>query len=338
MVELQSCKHFLKNCEKLTGQLIWIDQIVSVFKTVDIRCKTLVFIQFPRCVWASSVLEKVWEMKFVIYCLVIYAAEIQLYVSATNNAFDDGEACLVQYLQGKGKLDSNFISAEKPSPNCFLVMPLTKMVVRKTFTDRIEKEIPDHSECLISKFDGQETLDLLIKISVIQSSSDEYAELELTRNALHEDLKNIMSHCESNDETFVIIFNDYLGNKNGTLEVLQQDYCMSKYVADNKFLNLNNIDLNPSRVDITDLDCNQIVEKQRLDAEKELTDKIATIPNGQRISKCVVDAYKNGEIFDAGIALKVLYTLDVPKELKESEKVRWTQKLSDFGFATFTCT
>lgn len=273
-------------------------------------------------------------MRLVIYCLVIYA-EI-LYVTATDNAFSDGEACLVQYLQRKGKLDNNFISAEKPSPNCRFVMPLTKIVVRKTFTDRIDKEIPDRSECLIAKFDNQETLDLLIKISVIQESEVK-AELESTRNALHDDLKNIMAHCETNDESFAAIFNDYLGNKNETLEVLQQDYCMSKYVADHKILNLNNVELNPSQVETSNLDCNQIVEKHRNESEKELTDKISTLPNGQRILKCVMDAYKNGSIFYSGIALKVLYNLDVPKELKESEKVRLTQKLSEFGLATFTC-
>lgn len=274
-------------------------------------------------------------MKFAIYCCIVIYAEI-LYVSATNNAFNDGEACLVQYLQRKGKLDNNFKTAEKPSPNCLFVMPLTKMVVRKKFTDRIEKEIPNHSECLIKKFDGEETLDLLIKMSVIQEGEMK-SELDSTRTALHEDLKTIMSHCETNDNRFLIIFNDYLENENKTLEILQQDYCMSKYVAENKILDLTNVELNPNQVDSTNLDCNRIIEKFRIDSEKELTDKISSLANGEKISKCVLDAYKNGEIFDSGVALKVLYNLDVPKETKESEKVRLTQKISEFGLATFLC-
>lgn len=274
-------------------------------------------------------------MKLAICCLFIYA-EI-LYVSVAHNTYHEGEVCLIQYLQRKGKLDNSFMPVEKPSPNCLFVMPLTKMIVRKTFTDRIEKEIPSHSDCLIKKFDGQETLDLLMKISVIQES-DMKTELVPTRNALQADLKNITSHCETNGESFFAIFNDYLGNKNETLEVLQQDYCLSKYVADKGILDLSNVELNPSRVDIKNLDCNQIVEKQRKDAEKELTDKISSLPNGHRILVCVMDAYKNGDIFNSGVALKVLYNLDVPKEMKDSEKVRLTQKLSEFGLATFTCT
>lgn len=260
-----------------------------------------------------------------------------IYISSANSAFNDGEACLVQYLQSKGKLGANFKSSEKPSPNCMYVMPLTKIISRKSFLEQIDKIIPDHSECLMAKFDSQETLDLLMKISVIQERDDK-PELESTRNSLRNDLQAAMTHCETNDTTFFAIFNDYLGNKNETLEVLQQDYCLAKYVAENKFVDLNNVDLNPYRIDIRNLDCNRTVDRLRNDAEKELTDKISSLPNGQRILRCVMGAYEKGNIFDSGIALKVLYNLDLPQDMKESEKIRLTQKLSEFGLATFTCT
>ncbi|XP_037033988.1 uncharacterized protein LOC119072795 [Bradysia coprophila] len=273
-------------------------------------------------------------MKLAIHCLVIYVQFLCL--SAEQSAFHDGEACLIQYLQKKGKLDDNFKSMEKPSPNCLFVMPLTKMVLRKTFTDRIDSEIPNHSDCLKARFDSQDTLDLVIKISVIREV-DIKTELDPVRQALHEDLKGIMSHCDTNDESFLAIFNDYLGNKNETLAVLQEDYCVSKYVADNKILDLTDVELNPSQIDIENLNCNQMVEKLRNDSEKELSDKISTLPHGQKILVCVMDAYKINKIFDTGIALKVLYNLDVPKDIKEAEKVRLTQILSGFGLATFNC-
>lgn len=276
------------------------------------------------------------DMKFEIYCIAAYAT--LLHICVANTAFRDGEACLIQYLQKKGKLGNDFKSIEQPSPNCLFVMPLTKMVLRKTFTDRIEKEIPKHSDCLTTKFDSQETLDLIIEISVVQEIDNVKIELEPIQRALHDDLKNIMSHCETKDETFIAIFNDYLGFKNETLEVLQQDYCLAKFVADNKIVDLSNVELNPGKIDIENLNCNQMVDKLRNDSEKELTDKILSLPNGQDILRCVMDAYKMGGIFDAGIALKVLYNLDVPKELKQPEHDRLTQKLSGFGLATFSCT
>lgn len=275
-------------------------------------------------------------MKFAIRCLAVYIYAQFLYVSASGNAFNDGEACLIQYLHKKGKLDDNFTSIEKPSPNCLFVMPLTKMVLRKTFTDRIDSEIPNHSDCLKARFDSQETLDLVIKISVIREV-DIKTELDPVRRALHDDLKNIMSHCDTNDESFLAIFNDYLGNKNETLAVLQEDYCVSKYVADNNILDLSNVELNPNRIDTENLNCNQMVEKLKNDSEQELSDKIASLPHGKKILVCVMDAYKTNKIFETGIALKVLYNLDVPKDLKESEKVRLTQILSGFGLATFNC-
>lgn len=275
------------------------------------------------------------KMKFALYCLII-CTEIY-YISAVDNTFHDGEACLVQYLQRKGKLDASFKLTEKPSPNCVFAIPLTKMVARKSIMDKIEKDIPSHSECLMAKFDSQETLDLLIKISVVHDGDDK-TELQSARNALRDDLKTVMSHCETNDARFSTIFDSYLGIKNETLEVLQQDYCLAKYVADNKIVDLKNIDLNPHQIDTgSSLNCNQIVDRLRNDAEKELADKISTLPKGQRILGCVMNAFQNGKVFDSGVALKVLYNLDVPTELKESEKVKLSQKLSEFGLATFTC-
>lgn len=275
-------------------------------------------------------------MKFAIVCLVFYA-EMLLYASAASSAFRDGEACLVQYLQKKGKLDTTVKSTEPPSPNCRVVMPLTKIVLRKTFTDRIEKEVANHKDCLTAAFDDRETLDLIIKISVIQEIDDVKADLQSTRQALKEDLKSILIQCDTNDDAFIAIFHDYLGYKNETLEVLQQDYCLAKYVADNKIVDLSNVELNPGRIDTANIDCNPMVEKLRNDSEKELSDKIFSLPKGQSILRCVMDAYKKGGIFDAGVALKVLYNLDVPKGVKDGDKDRLTQKLSGFGLATYTC-
>lgn len=275
-------------------------------------------------------------MKFAIYCLIICTEIYFGSASAVDSTYHDGEACLIQYLQTRGKLDAAFKSTVKPSPNCVFAMPLTKMVVRKSILEQTAKDIPSHSDCLMAKFDSLQTVDLLIKTNVVHDSADK-TELQSTRNALRDDLKTIMSHCETNDAKFAAIFDSYLGIKNETLAVLQQDYCLAKHVADNKIFDLKTVDLNPHQIDTGNLDCNQMVDQLRNDAEKELADKISTLPKGQRILRCVVDAYQNGKVFDSGIALKVLYSLDVPTELQESEKVRLTQKLSEFGLATFTC-
>lgn len=273
-------------------------------------------------------------MKLPIFYLVIYA-EI-LYVSTAADTFYDGEACLIQYLQKKGLLDKSFKSLQKPSPNCVLVMPLTKIVLRKTFTERIEKDLPDYADCLILNFDDQQTLDLVIKISVILETNAKTG-LESTRQALRDDLKKIMAQCETNDERFISTFNDYLENKNVTLEEVQQVYCMSKYVADNKVLDLTNVELNPGQIETSNLDCNRMIERFRNESERELHDKILSMRQGQKILDCVMEAYKSGGIFDAGIALKVLYSLDVPKDVNDSERAKLTEKLSGFALTTYTC-
>lgn len=226
-------------------------------------------------------------------------------------------------------------------------MPLLKLALRKTIADIIEPKFHNSSDCLMSQFDHQATIDLLIKISVLQET--EYLrenvetdwnlisnKLRATRVALHKVLENIVFMCET-DKRFFDIFVEYLGNKNEILKVLKLDYCMAKYVADNQLLNLDNVELNPHDIASDDVDCNNVIELERKKSFEHVVDKISSLPNAEAMLGCVLDIYKNGNIFDSRIAFKVLHSLDVPKEIKESENFRLNQNLTEFGMSTFTC-
>lgn len=285
-------------------------------------------------------------MKFGIYCLVI-CVEV-FYVTATINGIDVDEACLVEFLKRKGILDNNFRSVKDASPDCPFVMLLSKHALRKSFVDRIEKEVLHRSNCLKSQFNHHDTLDLLIKIHVLQSSKslDENGvitwswigvELDATKIALQQDLENISLYCETDGKSFMMIFDKYLANKNETLAYLQLEYCMAMYAASNKLFDLNKVELNPHHIDTADLNCNIIIEKERNKSDKDLTESIFSLSNGGKIFDCVKDAYRKSKMFDVHIAYQVLFTLDVPKEIKELETVRLNQTLTEFGKSIFTC-
>lgn len=264
------------------------------------------------------------------------------YACAIKAVLDESQACLVQYLKGKAKLSSSFPTMLQPSSRCHLVIPITLQTLREVVTDEIKEKTPGESECLINEFDDQETLDEVMKITVIHESkllSENEIKTQLTtiRNQLKNDLGNIALQCHTDDKNFISIFNEYLGIKNETLEVFQFEYCISKYVADNSILAMDNVELNPHDIDIKNTNCDNILEKERNKEENEIRDKLTQTPNAGQILECVMEAYKSEKIFDYGVALKVLYVLDFPRETKDSEKARVAQKVASFAVTTFTC-
>lgn len=64
--------------------------------------------------------------KFTIYCVVTY----ETLCSADGNHFREGEACLVQYLKGNGKLNANFQSTVPATPQCSGVTSFTLQILK----------------------------------------------------------------------------------------------------------------------------------------------------------------------------------------------------------------
>jgi hypothetical protein len=279
-------------------------------------------------------------MKFAVYSLALSAT---LYCVYARAAIDEGEACIVQYLKRKGKLSEDFpTTLETPSSHCEVSIPISTKIVREAYVDKINETFPNQSQCLIDEFDNREIVDHVLKVSVISESkklseNSIKTQLEAARSDLKQDLEKIAIQCNTVDEAFTNIFNDLLGIKNETLAVFQYEYCISKYTADNSLLPLNNVELNPHHIDIEHLNCTAIIEKERTKAVKEIRDKMTSTPNGDRYINCILNAYNRNRVFDWSIALKVLYIVELPKETKESEKAKATQKIADFSVATFTC-
>lgn len=278
-------------------------------------------------------------MKFVIYCVVLSVTLSYVYAA---KVLDEGEACLVQYLKGKAKLSSSFPSTLQPSSRCRLAIPITLQTVREIIVDQVKEKTSGDSECLITEFDNQDTLDDVLKISLIQESkilseNEKKNQLATSRDELKQDLRKIAIQCHTDDTAFISVFNEYLGIKNETLEVFQFEYCISKYVADNSLLAMDNIDLNPHNIDTKNINCDNLIERERNKVANDMREKLASTPNPEQIFECVMVAFNNDKIFDYGLAMRVLYILDFPRETKESEKTRITQKIASFALSTFTC-
>lgn len=278
-------------------------------------------------------------MKLNWFCILIVIALSCTFVTAKDSSDEDGQACLETYLQQKGKLGINFPVRQSSLFLCRFVTPITLRVVESLIENQIKEEIPNDADCLIREFKNKESLDILIKLNVIEESNLSESEIKtqtnVTRNELRQDLIKTATQCETNEVDFIAIFNEFLGIKNETLSALEHKYCFAKYAADNELLPLQNIDLNPNGIVTTYIDCKAIIKKERRQHERNAREKVKA--RNPEAANCVMEAYNTKNVFNTYIIMSVLDYVELPKETKDVESNLVTDKFADFAGAVMVC-
>ncbi len=274
--------------------------------------------------------------KILVLCMVFCAALCS--ADENRNRYFDAdritEACFVQHLKTKGKLDEVFQSTLQSSSQCQLIIPTVMQALQSTVTDEIRNEFPNEAECLISEFHSKEAVDYLLKLDVINgtsllSVSAREIQLEETRNQFEDVLKEIAVECLVDDENFVKIFNKSLGINNEILEAYQQQYCLAKYVVDNQILKLENVDINPHHIDPESVNCNYIIDLERIKIEKEY----GKTPAAGSLD-CHMEAFRLNNMFGYKVAKNILRDsdLNIPIDDLENHNIRLNVKVNEFYF------
>ncbi|XP_037032963.1 uncharacterized protein LOC119071944 [Bradysia coprophila] len=278
-------------------------------------------------------------MKFKLYCVVIVLAISCL--NATANVDDDEtNGCLERYLMQKGKLPSHYPARQ---PSSIVVCRLTTTVyvsfLTRFFEVLIENRIKNGTECLKRELKNGGTLDLVIKLNLIEESqlseNEQNIQINETRNELRQDLTKIARQCDTNEDKFIEVFNEQFGIKNETLSALEHNYCFAKYAADNDLLSLKNVNLNPNNIATTNIDCEAIIRKERRRQEHDVRQKAkAKMENSVN---CVMDSYQGNDVFNTGIVMRVLQYVEFPKETRDAETEKAATKLAEFTVAVMVC-
>ncbi len=150
---------------------------------------------------------------FLLFCFVSYSA----LCPTASYKYNKEEACVVQYLKAKGKLNEAFQSTvPTPSaPECQILVPSVVEYVRSMLNGEIIEKFPNELNCLSDEFNNKEGVDHLIKISVMRrsdflSESDKRAHLIVSRNQLKDVLKEVAVQCLVEDKKFIDVFNPVL--------------------------------------------------------------------------------------------------------------------------------
>lgn len=247
------------------------------------------------------------------------------------------DTCLIQHLNSKLKLDYNF---ESIAPICRLLLPAIINMLKSAIRRQIQTSIPDHADCFISEFENREAIDHLLKIRIILKSEvlepvEQETELSEVINDFKNDLNRIATRCQANDVKVFEAFGDFLIIKNRT----DLHYCLAKYAVDRNLLLLENVQVIPhERVDVGSVNCEQIVEIERIKKEMELRTQLDRAYDSEVVKDCTMQTFRNENGFDIDAHLVAINYLPISRQEKQAENKRIDEKIAEFVSKAALCT
>lgn len=136
---------------------------------------------------------------------------------------------------------------------------------------------------------------------------------------------------EAFSELFDTLYDNCNATKNASDNTPEEDYCLRKYMTDKNFINstLYKINLNPENVDVSKLDCEEIVktlEDQEVEALKEEFKDELEQPSKKSL-KCVGRTIRVGHFFEASAKVSMLGEIGITDEQKAEERKEYIGKM-----------
>lgn len=146
-----------------------------------------------------------------LFC-VVYSTSARPTVDSNSNREEFylrvGEACFVQYLQDKGKLDRSFRAEQSPLPTCRQVLPASINNMNAKIRVVLQRQFPNDVDCLYREFVNRNGADDAIKVTTIEintilSASERATQLAAANQALEQIFEDIGVTCNVDKDRLV---------------------------------------------------------------------------------------------------------------------------------------
>lgn len=278
-------------------------------------------------------------MKIILKLTIITLALFGLDEAAQ---LEEGNACIIQYLKNKKRLSQDFpFDAQPDSAKCRLVMPLIFKHLEVALLQKLSDKEDIKVDCIMAHLKNVSALDYMLMREIIpMSRSLENSEItQKTRNTtkvLRRILINGANKCGS-DRSYSGLFDDILGLQNMSLEVLQHNYCFTKYAVENKLIEVKQVNMNPRRIPTTNLNCEEMIDIQQISKERQLLSKLNDRKLSREEVQCIMDKYRSEKAFDSNVALEVVDFLHISYEEKRANREKIANALERYIKSVFTC-
>ena len=231
-----------------------------------------------------------------------------LYADSSEEGDDkhgkDKLKCIENYLKSRQLLDADFQTKLPESDGSAIECDAYVLHFNKEFYDNLKAafdnslETADASQCIIDNLKKSQLVELSMKLAVYEvaklSPKERQKAIKAIEYPIVKRLNNADIVCRS-AKIFGEMFDQmYNAEKEGNDDEKLDDYCIRKHLIDNNFIDstIYTVNLKPSHVDITGVDCVERVQNSKadlLDAFKEAFED-ETAKSLKRQQKCLTKA------------------------------------------------
>jgi hypothetical protein len=282
------------------------------------------------------------------FSLAIFPVLISIVLSAPIDT--DTQNCIENYLKAMKLLTKEFGNDEGISSSCNFMIPLIKKEIYRHLEIEMMKDGDASAEtasCTIDKLSDKNFVNLVLAFSIYEEEEGTSRITEEKRNKslseitkkMNKEILLAMFHCK--------IKNDLLFQKSNITAdddfSPEELFCIRKYVVEKKLINsAYKIDVNPNKIDIKMIDCEEFNPAIRQTIEDFLKDMILDDENSSEedddLNSCVLKAIASENIIDHAMAVKVIHEIELTKDQKKVEKERINEIVINFmKVLTLTC-
>lgn len=253
---------------------------------------------------------------------------------------DLNQACIIRFMQIRGKMNDNFLKVEAPSDVCRILLPLVYANHSEKLCLRLWEAKTVKANCVFDKLKNSDYIDLELKYEIYSAT------VTLNRNVrrkrmweIQRDqrllLEEVARECKS-DPDFGGAFDHILGI-NSSLAVVEQNYCILQYTMNNGFLDLPKEHLNPLNLTRTTIDCVSIIQRLGSEKKKSLLEAFRRRKYSNEAITCLLDKYHDERIFGWNLAKDIVNRINLSDNLRRSEDLRLSRILADFSRTSTNC-
>lgn len=252
----------------------------------------------------------------------------------------NGNACLVEYFKENGKLDQSY-----PTPPgydqriCAFIMTFTIAVVQTLYVEKLTEE--DKVECIKEQWTKRDLVEYMIVQGLLEDAThikleEQKTQINAARTKQRKIMKQTARKCQS-DLRYGGAFDEILGLDISSPAALEAHFCFTKYVTENGFIDLKNINGNPQHIETANIDCEVIINDQKTKLRSQFEEKLKKNKASTSKRNCVLGLFDTQKAFELELTTKVLALIKISPADKSRNRGAVQERLQNYVMQTMSC-
>lgn len=266
---------------------------------------------------------------------------IELCLTSDKKLSEDANfACIIRFLQIKGKLSENFQKVTAPPDLCRIILPLIYANHSEKLCRRLYQSKNGKAACINEQLKDANFIDLELMHEVFIKS--EMTNKKMRRDKIFEIMHNqrlilekVAKDCESNP-TYLGVFDRILGI-NSSHAAIEQNHCILHYSINNGFLDIPRFKLNPMNLTTSATRCREVIGQVRSEKASRLIQAFRRANYSSEAIQCLLDKYYDERIFGWNLAKDIVNKINIDDNLRRGEDLRLSRILADFSPKSTNC-